>query len=611
VTGGALVIVGEDYGEGSSIMQERSYAFAMKAQMWLMDPRPNLTSIAEMVERGFELSEASNTPVFYMMRIRGCHVTGEFVAKDNVAPAFNNQAPVTPQREPEKIILPPYVYEQEREKIAQRLPAAIKFIREQKLNEHFPGRYESLGIITCGGSYNTVIRALQRQGLADVYGNAEVPIYCMNVAYPLVPDELVEFCVGKEQVLVLEEGQPEYIEQGIQTILRRRDIQTRVYGKDIMPMAGEYTGQIMLEGVTRFLLAAPGTPIPLKLDMASVLALQTPVSDEDIAVLMENLPPRPAGLCTGCPERPLFSAIKQLQEEIGPFHISSDIGCHSFATAAPFNLGNTIMGYGLSLASSSGMRHALPHKAISIMGDGGFWHNGLTSGVTSAVFNGHDGLLIIIDNGYSAATGGQDIPSLVEPNLIASTIDAPRPQREQWQSIEDACRGAGVDWLETVSTYNIEAMKGVLLEALTTDAPGLKVVIAEGECMLNRQRRVKPLLKKAIDTGQRIDRARFYIDAETCTGDHGCIRLSGCPSLTIKDNPDPLRTDPVSYVDNSCVGCGVCGTNAHSAVLCPSFSQIDLIYNPTRIERFSHGIRARIRKRWRDRDLRRGALTLL
>ena len=611
VTGGALVIVGEDYGEGSSIMQERSYAFAMKAQMWLMDPRPNLTSITEMVEKGFELSEASNTPVFYMMRIRGCHVTGEFVAKDNVAPAFNNQTPVTPQREPEKIILPPYVYEQEREKIAQRLPAAIQFIREQKLNEHFPGRYESLGIITCGGSYNTVIRALQRQGLADVYGNAEVPIYCMNVAYPLVPDELVEFCVGKEQVLVLEEGQPEYIEQGIQTILRRRDIQTRVYGKDIMPMAGEYTGQVMLEGVTRFLLAAPGMDIPLKLDMASVLALQTPVSDDDIAALMENLPPRPAGLCTGCPERPLFSAIKQLQEEIGPFHISSDIGCHSFATAAPFNLGNTIMGYGLSLASSSGMRHALPHKAISIMGDGGFWHNGLTSGVTSAVFNGHDGLLIIIDNGYSAATGGQDIPSLAKPNLIASTIDARRPQREQWQSIEDACRGAGVEWLRTVSTYNIEAMKGTLRKALTTEAPGLKVVIAEGECMLNRQRRVKPLLKKAIDTGQRIDRARFYIDAETCTGDHGCIRLSGCPSLTIKDNPDPLRIDPVSYVDNSCVGCGVCGTNAHSAVLCPSFSQIDLIYNPTRIERFSHGVRARVRKWWRDRDLRRGELSHL
>ena len=605
VTGGAMVIVGEDYGEGSSIMQERSYAFAMKAQMWLLDPRPNLTSIVDMVEKGFELSEASNTPIFYMMRIRGCHVTGEFEARDNVAPAYSNKAPVSPNREPEKIILPPFVYAQEREKIAERLPAAISFIKEQKLNEFFSGRYEQVGIITCGGSYNTVIRALQRQGLSDVYGNSDIPIYCLNVAYPLIPDELVEFCLGKQQVLVLEEGQPEYIEQGIQTILRRRDVQTRVFGKDIMPMAGEYTGQVMLEGLTRFLEASQGAAIPLLMDSSAVAALETPVSDEDIAELMSSLPPRPAGLCTGCPERPLFSAIKQLQADLGPFHISSDIGCHSFATAAPFNLGNTIMGYGLSLASSSGVRHTLPHKAISIMGDGGFWHNGLSSGVTSAVFNGHDGLLIIIDNGYSAATGGQDIPSLVEPNLIATTLDAERPKRDQWQPIEDACRGAGVKWLRTVSTYNIEAMKSTLRDALTSPEPGLKVVIAEGECMLNRQRRIKPLIKQAISSGKRVEKARFYIDPETCTGDHGCIRISGCPSLTIKENPDPLRLDPVSYVDNSCVGCGVCGTNAHSAVLCPSFARVNVVHNPTTFDRFLDRVRRRVRGWFRERDRQR------
>src|ERR1700753_436124 len=61
VTGGALIIIGEDYGEGSSIMQERSHAFAMKSQMWLLDPRPNLETIVATVEHGFELSEASNT----------------------------------------------------------------------------------------------------------------------------------------------------------------------------------------------------------------------------------------------------------------------------------------------------------------------------------------------------------------------------------------------------------------------------------------------------------------------------------------------------------------------------------------------------------------------
>lgn len=605
VTGGAMVIVGEDYGEGSSIMQERSYAFAMKAQMWLLDPRPNLTSIVDMVEKGFELSEASNTPIFYMMRIRGCHVTGEFTARDNLPPSFNSDNPVTPQREPEKIILPPFVYEQEREKIAKRLPEAIEFIKREKLNELFLGKHQGLGIITCGGSYNSVIRALQRQGLATVHGDTDIPIYCLNVAYPLVPDELVAFCAGKEQVLVLEEGQPEYIEQGIQTALRRADVQTRLYGKDVMPMAGEYTGQVMLEGITRFVLASKQTTVPLALSLDEVLALETPLNDDDIAVLMEELPPRPAGLCTGCPERPIFSAVKQVQEELGPFHISSDIGCHSFATAAPFNLGNTIMGYGLSLASSSGMRHTLPHKAISIMGDGGFWHNGLSSGVTSAVFNGHDGLLVIIDNGYSAATGGQDIPSLVEPNLIASTIDSEAPKRHDWQSIEDACKGAGVKWIRTISSYNTEVMKNTLRAALTTKAPGLKVIIAEGECMLNRQRRVKPLLKKAISDGARVDRARFYVDPQTCTGDHGCVRLSGCPSLTIKENPDPLRVDPVSYVDNSCVGCGVCGTNVHSAVLCPSFSRIDLVYNPSRFDAVKSQWRQRFSQWWRRRDVAR------
>ena len=135
VIGGALIIVGEDYGEGSSIMQERTYAFAMKAQMWLIDPRPNLTSIVDMIESAFQLSEASNTPVFYMMRVRGCHVTGEFTAKDNRPPEFSSKNHVVPNREAEKIILPPHVYQQEQDKISKRWPAAIDFIVDNKLNE--------------------------------------------------------------------------------------------------------------------------------------------------------------------------------------------------------------------------------------------------------------------------------------------------------------------------------------------------------------------------------------------------------------------------------------------------------------------------------------------
>ena len=71
------------------------------------------------------------------------------------------------------------------------------------------------------------------------------------------------------------------------------------------------------------------------------------------AAAVGELPPRPPTFCTGCPERPVFAAIKLMQREIGPTHISADIGCHSFATFAPFSLGNSILGYGMSLASAA------------------------------------------------------------------------------------------------------------------------------------------------------------------------------------------------------------------------------------------------------------------
>ena len=113
----------------------------------------------------------------------------------------------------------------------------------------------------------------------------------------------------------------------------------------------------------------------------------------------------------------------------------------------------------------------------------------------------------------------------------------------------------------------------------------------QSECQLNRQRRVRPAMAKAVKAGKRVVRERFGVDPDTCTGDHSCIRLSGCPSLTIKPNPDPLRQDPIAHVDNSCVGCGVCGEVSHAAVLCPSFYKAAIITNPTRWDRIRDAMR--------------------
>jgi len=583
VTGGALIVLGEDYGEGSSIIQERSHAFAMKSQIWLMDPRPNLPSIVEAVETGFELSEASNTPVMLELRIRACHVSGRFQAKDNRPPEFSHlQAIAEGKFDQSRICLPPATYAQEQDKIDNRWPAAVDFIRSRKLNEIFDGPADDVGIITQGGMYNVVIRALQQVGLANAYGDSEIPIYVLNVTYPLIPDEVAEFCAGKRTVLVVEEGQPNYIEEALNSMLRRADLQTLLVGKDVLPMAGEYTGEVVVKGVARFVEGAVPKGVALHGAAAALAALES-TKEKAAAMLEEPVPARPPGFCVGCPERPVFSALKILEKEVGSMHVSADIGCHTFSTLAPFHIGNTVLGYGLGLASSTGIAPAFGKRVVSIMGDGGFWHNGLTSGIANSVFNRDDGLLIIMNNGFTAATGGQHIPSTGR-----NARDEPTGQQ-----IETALRGVGVKWIAKRRTYSVSKMVRTLRKAMNTEVPGLKVIIANGECQLARQRRLKPINRRDIAAGKRVVRTRFGIDDDTCTGDHSCIRLSGCPSLTIKDSPEPLRKTPIAHIDNNCLGCGLCGEVSHAAVLCPSFYKADITNNPNSFDR------------WRDRLQRR------
>ena len=594
VMGGAMLIVGEDYGEGSSIMQERSHAFAMKSQVWLIDPRPNLESIVRAVEMGFELSEASRTPVMLELRIRACHVHGRFATKANKRPAFTLKDAINhPQRDTSRIVLPPASYAQEQEKITERWPAAIKFIQDHQVNEFFSEGAQDFGIVMQGGLYNSVLRSLELLGLADAFGNSRVPLYVLNITYPLIDAEFIRFCAGKRGILLVEEGQPDFIEQNVNTILRRADVQTRIHGKDLLPMAGEYTGGVVLKAVARFVEKyAPslleGRDLPKAAQPAStgLATLQSNPKAFAINAAVSEVQGRPPSFCTGCPERPIFTAMKLIERELGKHHISCDIGCHLFSILPPFNLGATTMGYGLGWAGASAFNTTDTSKrTIAMMGDGGFWHNGLTSGVGNAVFNQTDNVLMVIDNGYSAATGGQDVLSSKAANPIRSTNNP----------IEKAVRGVGVNWAKTVTnTYSLTQMRDVLREALTTKERGPKVIVAQSECQLNRQRRIKPQIKKRIASGERVVRERFGIDPDTCTGDHSCIRLSGCPSLTIKPNPDPLRRDPIATVIDSCVGCGLCGEVAHAAVLCPSFYRAEIINNPTRWDRLKLQLRTAV-----------------
>ena len=302
------------------------------------------------------------------------------------------------------------IFSQERRKVEERLPAARAFIREHKLNELIDGDLADIGIIVVGGLTNSVLRALSRLDLADLYGASRVPIYVLNAVYPLVPEEVRAFCAGKRAVLVVEEGSPDYIEQQINVELRRADIQTRVIGKGPLPTTGEYTSDVLLNGLAGFFSRSPSRRHRRRCHRCAGEghAGAPPAAAADA---VGALPPRPPTFCTGCPERPVFSAIKLMQRELGPTHISGDIGCHAFATFAPFSMGNSILGYGMSLASAAAVAPNLEKRPIAVMGDGGFWHNGLITGVASNLFNKGDGVLIVMQNGYASATGQQFLPS--------------------------------------------------------------------------------------------------------------------------------------------------------------------------------------------------------
>ena len=149
-------------------------------------------------------------------------------------------------------------------------------------------------------------------------------------------------------------------------------------------------------------------------------------------------------------------------------------------------------------------------------------------------------------------------------------------------------------WLNRVHTYEVDKVRATLTEAFTTDFQGLKVIVAEGECQLERQRRIKPWIAGLLKKGRRVVRVKYGVDEDVCNGDHACIRLSGCPTLTLKDNPDPLKVDPVATVIDGCVGCGLCGANAHAATLCPSFYRAEVVQNPRWHERLFHAFRSAI-----------------
>jgi indolepyruvate ferredoxin oxidoreductase alpha subunit len=612
--GGAMVFVGEDYGLNSTSVAERTLPYAHKSGLVAIDPRADGQLMARLVREGYELSEASSTIAMYLFRTRTGNLKVNYRCEDNVLPAINMNNRVERWNDVRlQIPIPPFSQAQERRKFEERMPAARQFIREHKMNEVFPGApgNEKIGLITHGMIYNTMLRSLAILGEADEMGRCNYPVLCLNVIHPLVPEEIVEFLQDKDQVLIVEEGMPNLIEQQIRAIAQSYGLHhVKIYGKGVIPEAAELAPMLMLNSLSTWLSQEVYTKATVKQAvMASggssnslppQSSIQNPKSkiqnqyaqiasqvNEASQVFGGQLPGRLPIFCTGCPERPIFTALKLTEKQHGTPHYAGDIGCYIMGAYPPFNQTDSCTGMGTGLSSAGAMSRFTDQKTVSFLGDGTFWHSGLTTSISNAVYNQQDAVTVIFENGWTSMTGQQENPN---------TDENARHEHSPKMDIGLALKGAGVNYIEEVNPYKVGEVVKTFDRAFTSGKKELKVIRSVGECQLEKQRHEKFEKKETLAAGKPVTEARFGIDDEVCTGDHSCIRLNGCPSLTIKDNPNPLRSEPIATISNSCVGCGLCGELAHAAVLCPSFYEAKVVSNPSKTERWQVGLSRKLIK---------------
>ncbi len=573
VKDGAMIVVGEDYGGSSTTALQRTLPWAMKSGVLVIDPRGDQQVLHRMVKEGMDLSRDSQSVVALLLRPHLSHANAEITVGDNIVPKISTLRRLKEfKKDPTLFALPPYSWDQERARYQSRLPTAARLVQERGLNELFGSPAASIGLITHGTTFNTTMRLLSLMGLADEFGaiDERVQLLQLNVVYPLSDAEIEKFLAGKSHVMLVEEGQPEMLELAIRALLQRRDLSPRFFAHDLVPKFGELTPEKMALPLLEFMKTAldhlPGDAIP---NIERLLARKR----EAVALFPAPLPARVPTFCTGCPERPVFSQmkIKEYNTGVKDWH-AGDVGCYGMAGFQPFQMADSNIGMGGGLAAASAVTALSEQANVSVVGDGTLWHSAFNTSAANAIYNKQEATYLVLDNKWTAMTGAHENPNV-------GKLMSGEPMNTN-MSIEKTFRAMGVKQLEKANPYDFKDFQKKL-ERIRRDSklPQVRVLISEGECQLQKQRRVRPQRDAAVKQGKRVEIDRLGVDEDVCVGDHACMRFNGCPSLTLKEGPNSLRTAPVAAIDHTCVGCGVCGEITTAAQLCPSFFKVTKIEN--------------------------------
>lgn len=501
--GGMVVLTADDPGCHSSQNEQDNRTYARFAQLPCFEPAA-AQEAKDMTREAFRLARELQQPVMLRTTTRISHMRGPVDFDDLPAP----QPKVPFARNPGRFVPVPAVARARHAALDAVMEKARQFAEGSRFNQvREPEAPTRLGIITSG-----VARAYLADALASGGWEGRIRTLELGMTWPLPTELLGDFLRRCDRVLVLEEG-ADLLEQDVRALVQRLGLAVRIEGKNQdLTGRGEYSTTLVMRRLAAWL----DMPCPAKPARA----------------VEKDLPGRPPNLCPGCSHRAVYYAARKVFGDEA--YYSTDIGCYTLGMLPPLRTADFLVCMGSSVSAGSGFARASGKPVVAFIGDSTFFHSGMT-GLANAVFNRHDLILVVLDNGTTAMTGHQPNPGMVQDMLGSMS---------QHLDIETIVRALGVTQCAKVRSFNVRAVIRALEEMKTQH--GVRVLITEEPCVLYARRQLKkaqPQVAEVVEQGEA---------AMTC------LRELACSAFYRQG--DDLAVDP-----SLCTGCMVCLQIAPSA----------------------------------------------
>ncbi len=531
VKAGLVLAIGSDPGAPSSSNEQDDRWYSLHTYMPIIEPS-NIQEAKDFTKEAFNISEKFSFGVMLIAPSRLCHNAGILHFGD-LRDRFNIKGDF--KKDPGNYLNLFNMAVKNHDKYLKRHNLLKKYLEDSEFNytllPNASGTGSRIGFISSGVIYAHLITAL------DVLGIYSHKILKLGFTFPIPGKLIKDFLEGLDRVVIVEEAEG-FLEFQIKKIAYEIGFRGKIYGKDTFRATGELTLDDVIIGASKFLEKAP----PAFFDFAIQKSKE----------LNEKLPQRSGTFCIGCPHRAtIYSILKAVgfsntDAKDRDAVIAGDIGCYTLGLLPPYNAMDflTCMNAGLGIGQAISLFDK-KKKVIALVGDSTFYHSGIPV-LLNAVQNNANALYIILDNSWTAMTGHQKTPSTqrdIDGNLLSNSVN-----------LKDLIKSLGVSYIKSLDPNSVKRFSSQVKSALKE--PGVKVLIAKRECILQEVRRNKLAQKTS---GAKIEMAEslYEIQKSRCVKCNECFVELACPAIIPKK--DDYEGGEYYYIDPvSCVRCGVC-----------------------------------------------------